>query len=469
MSNPVPKSCKNRKFISVLNTADETAVPTESFSIMSYNVLSQKNIRRTMFPYASSNSLKWKFRKGNLLSEIKHLRPDIICLQEVTIDHYHQVFQPEFTKWGYIGELHFSYGKNHGVAIMCLKEKFSIVSNMRIELGCQRNPNDPDSFYIPDNIAQIFVLEFNENSSTDSLIQSTNSNNSIPTTPNVESPLELDSQSENELDIGMPNKKHKSSNESLETSFKESHKNRIIVANTHLYWKPDGGFERFQQMTKILSCCKQLSADNKYPLLMCGDFNTTPDDTLYTLLTCPKPLKLSLDMTEQLLPTTTDYDSSEEQDDFPDGSNTDEKITQQLLEAQKNIDSIYNNDLNMVNSKLNKFYSDFKNYTFFSSYSNYSQYDESHLNNPKWTGEPLYTNYTNWKGTLDYIMIQRFPFKDTETNSINKCSTNNNSQAFVLKEILSIPNTTFLIPGLPNEVFSSDHISIMAKIDYYKN
>ena len=58
--------------------------------------------------------------------------------------------------------------------------------------------------------------------------------------------------------------------------------------------------------------------------------------------------------------------------------------------------------------------------------------------------------YSLFKGTLDYIFFQISDHSTDSNLSINPVS------------ILSIPNQVYLDPGLPNENFSSDHISLLA-------
>lgn len=56
---------------------------------MSYNVLAQKLLDEHPHLYQNHDSehLAWKTRWRNLFNEIKTLRPDILCLQEVQQTH----------------------------------------------------------------------------------------------------------------------------------------------------------------------------------------------------------------------------------------------------------------------------------------------------------------------------------------------------------------------------------------------
>lgn len=67
-----------------------------------------------------------------------------------------------------------------------------------------------------------------------------------------------------------------------------------------------------------------------------------------------------------------------------------------------------------------------------------------------WSGEPPYTNYTTWKGTLDYIFI--FPIKKEVEEA----------KSLELIGVLEIPPEELLSKqtALPSDIFPSDHISI---------
>jgi len=105
-----------------------------------------------------------------------------------------------------------------------------------------------------------------------------------------------------------------------------------------------------------------------------------------------------------------------------------------------------------------------------SSYASYRDNDPNHTVNPAWEkeyfkGEPTYTTYCSWKGTLDYIFLMNdndFKYEKDHNTDI----TFNPSYLNVTKN-LNIPDCKDLEPGLPNLRFPSDHICIMNEIDIY--
>jgi len=86
-----------------------------------------------------------------------------------------------------------------------------------------------------------------------------------------------------------------------------------------------------------------------------------------------------------------------------------------------------------------------------SVYGNYTTLVPSVKSNEYWTGEPPYTNFTAWKGTLDYIFM--FPIKQEHEKE---------KESLLLRSILEIPpeNVLNIQTALPSDTFPSDHISI---------
>lgn len=56
---------------------------SESFTVLSYNILSDAYASSEIYNYCPSWALSWTYRRQNLLREIVGYRADIVCLQEV--------------------------------------------------------------------------------------------------------------------------------------------------------------------------------------------------------------------------------------------------------------------------------------------------------------------------------------------------------------------------------------------------
>lgn len=75
---------------------------TNSFTLMSYNILAQHHIHSqpSLYHAHDSDALKWPHRFDALKREIDEISPDILCLQEVQQSHLTEIAN-HFNKLGY--------------------------------------------------------------------------------------------------------------------------------------------------------------------------------------------------------------------------------------------------------------------------------------------------------------------------------------------------------------------------------
>ncbi|KAJ2156327.1 RNA exonuclease ngl2 [Coemansia sp. RSA 552] len=393
---PVPESCKTRHWLSLdPQVAAPSPAPANSFTVMSYNVLCQKLIKRTLFPYANKSSLKWKTRRPLLLAELTHLRPDLVCLQEVYTKNWDDTFDMWFRREGYQAHLFQSVYKSHGVSIAWNKDRFAMVDQLGVNMD--RSSPVEGELLETGNVALVVALQRTD----------------------VE---------------GAPG---------------------VIVSNTHLFWKPSACYERLQQQILLMRAINMMKQKHPgYSVILCGDYNTTPDDAGYDLLTKPRPVALNEQQLDNLLPRSDDSDDDAESadesqaNDAGPGTATHEEsvasqrrrleILAQQAEAQLRVDTQRVD--RMVAALLRECPEPLA-----SCYSTYADLDPSY-HTDKWEGEPIYTNYTHWKGTLDYIFY-------SPDQGIRAC------------QVLSLPEKAKLRPGLPNNTYASDHISLVARFE----
>ncbi|KAJ3130525.1 hypothetical protein HK098_000090 [Nowakowskiella sp. JEL0407] len=377
------------------------------FSIMSYNVLAQCLVRRTLYPFSSKESLKGKIRVPRVINEIIQLNPDIACLQE--IDVFHEEYAGPFSKAGY----DFVYHKKnpekdigHGLAIIWKREKFE--------------KYDYRSFFFDQSLL-------------------THPTTHTPETGNIFQILAL---------------KIKNTGSSKLTG--------LIITNQHLYWRIPAIYERLRQlyvsMEESLSLRKSVVQESggNWAFYFCGDLNTCPNDGPYWLLT---KKELTAELLTQIQPVkwvskskeaalqaaANDAQSSNSEQPAPESSMKDNLPVEEIL------------------TPLSLMLSKFETYPkLYSSYEKYREIDVEHIVNPDWEvdketgkviehweGEPSYTNYGIWKGTLDYIFFTR----------------DNPDLNIKVTGLLNIPKLEQLKPAIPNDVFPSDHISVMAEIE----
>ncbi|KAJ1733104.1 RNA exonuclease ngl2 [Coemansia biformis] len=397
----IPGACRDRRWLPVAGGPGGPALA--SFTVMSYNVLCQKLIQRFLFPYASKSSLKWKTRRPLLLDELTHLKPDVMCLQEVFNKNWDDTFTMWFQREGYEFRRFQSKAKSHCVSISWNKDMFVAVDEVSVNMD--RSAMVCGETLETDNVALIVVLRLS---------------NAAPGTA-----------------AG------------------------IIVSNTHLLWHPNACYERLQQQIVLARALKEVQGKYPgYPMIACGDYNTTPDDAGYDLLTKPRPVVLSECQLDNLLPRTAEAGGGSDAEE--DGANNSGPVLaysemaaagtaaeteevrnkkQKLALEEQQAEEQLQRDTARVGRLVAAMQAECQ--PLVSCYGTYVELDPSYAT-PQWNGEPIYTNYAKWKGTLDYIFFSP-------------------GRGISVREVFSLPAEILMKPGLPNETFASDHVSVLAR------
>ena len=82
---------------------DDTETTNEIFSVLDYNILCDKYVTATQYPYTPSDALVWDYRRDLILKEIKGHDADVVCLQELDQGNYNDVFRRELAYSDYKG------------------------------------------------------------------------------------------------------------------------------------------------------------------------------------------------------------------------------------------------------------------------------------------------------------------------------------------------------------------------------
>uniref|UniRef100_A0A2P2M906 poly(A)-specific ribonuclease n=1 Tax=Rhizophora mucronata TaxID=61149 RepID=A0A2P2M906_RHIMU len=158
--------------------SDARIASSGTFTVLSYNILSDVYATSELYSYCPSWALSWPYRRQNLLREIVGYRADIVCLQEVQSDHYEEFFAPELDKHGYQAlykrkTMEVYSGNSHtvdGCATFFRRDRFSHVKKYEVEFNkAAQSLTDavvPSaqrktalSRLVKDNVALIVVLE----------------------------------------------------------------------------------------------------------------------------------------------------------------------------------------------------------------------------------------------------------------------------------------------------------------------
>ncbi|XP_070836203.1 protein angel homolog 1 [Chaetodon trifascialis] len=210
--------------------------PSMDFTVMSYNVLAQDLLEANweLYTHCPLEVLDWSYRCSLLLEEIMKWTPDILCLQEVQENHYHEHLYPVLSQMGYTCVYKRRTGtKTDGCATCYRSSCFSELSVTPLE------------FFRPEmelldrhNIGIVLLLR-----------------------PVVTRGSEVKAK-------GLP----------------------LCVANTHLLFNPRRGDVKLAQLAIMLaeinSVVKSCKAKGEHcNLIFCGDFNSVPQKPLYQLIT----------------------------------------------------------------------------------------------------------------------------------------------------------------------------------------
>eukprot|EP00249_Psilotum_nudum_P018680 c26914_g1_i1 orf=573-2312(-) len=210
----------------------------DRFVILSYNILGVESVnlhRRELYSRIPAFILNWEHRKQRILLEFDLWLPDVLCLQEV--DRFDEL-QEDLGQRGFKGVFKARTGAvRDGCAIFWREERFSLLQEESIEFK---------KLDLRDNIAQLCVLQSKHGKWTTSIT--------------------------GERTV----KRNKS-------------ENRVIVCNIHVLFNPNRGDIKIGQVRVLLKKAYALSKEwGRIPVIVAGDFNSTPQSALYQFMQSSK-------------------------------------------------------------------------------------------------------------------------------------------------------------------------------------
>ncbi|KAL1303184.1 hypothetical protein AAFC00_006609 [Neodothiora populina] len=278
---PDPAPPNERDWIS-LEDDSSTVNEDDRLRVMSYNILCDKACTLALYGHAPTRALSWENRREQILNELQGRDADILCLQEIDLESFDNFFRPELARSDYKGVF---WQKSRaqtmgekdsrfvdGCATFYKNAKYILLDKAVVEFG-RKAINRPDMkgehdifnrVMTRDDIATVTFLE---NRATGA---------------------------------------------------------RHIVVNIHVFWNPAFPDVKVVQVAILLETLKQLSdtwvnhpplkdkepfkyangddvngdiptkqpapsqkysSGSEIPMIICGDFNSTPDSGVYDLLT----------------------------------------------------------------------------------------------------------------------------------------------------------------------------------------
>ncbi|XP_049832497.1 2',5'-phosphodiesterase 12 [Schistocerca gregaria] len=230
-----------------------TRLEKESFRVVSYNILADlyadsDTARLQLFPYCPPYALNVDYRKQLFVKEILGYNADLICLQEVDSKVFNYDLLPVLSSEGYDGVFE-KKGKTVSEGLACFfhssKYKLLDTHNLILSEELPENPLFSDLWQkIRTNEPLITRLQARTTSLQVTVLDCVNSQRCL------------------------------------------------VVGNTHLYFHPDADHIRLLQAGMIILYLQDilLSVRRSLPgkeatLLLCGDFNSTPECGVYQLMT----------------------------------------------------------------------------------------------------------------------------------------------------------------------------------------
>ncbi|EPS68733.1 hypothetical protein M569_06033 [Genlisea aurea] len=235
-----------------------------TFTVLSYNILSDAYATSEQYSYCPSWALAWTYRKQNLLREIVGYRADIVCLQEVQSDHFDDFFAPELDKHGY-------------QALFKKKTTEVFGGNINTIDGCA-------TFFRRDRFSHVkkYEVEFNKaaQSLIDALVPTAHKKNALNRLikDNIALIVVLEAKFSNQ------------------SSDNPGRRQLVCVANTHIIVPQDLKDVKIWQVHTLLKGLEKIAASADIPMLVCGDFNSVPGSAPHSLLAVGKVEHLHPDL-----------------------------------------------------------------------------------------------------------------------------------------------------------------------------
>mmetsp|Transcript_15098 Transcript_15098/g.39221 ORF Transcript_15098/g.39221 Transcript_15098/m.39221 type:complete len:560 (-) Transcript_15098:386-2065(-) len=225
-------------------------------TVCTYNVLADLYALSDTYPYCPAWALAWAYRRRNLLRDMQQLGADVFCLQEVQADHYEQFFEPHMDKLGYSGvykrktrEFMGQYGKMDGCALFYRRDKLVPVDG------------------------QLHAVEFNTIAVNKYAQQGTDKKRIL-------NRLLKD----NVAQVGIF---------SIVGAGLNGSATHVCVANTHINANTEFSDVKLWQTQYLLLEIERIvseytggSLQHAMPIVIAGDFNSTPGSSPYTLMQC---------------------------------------------------------------------------------------------------------------------------------------------------------------------------------------
>ncbi|XP_030553167.1 carbon catabolite repressor protein 4 homolog 4 isoform X2 [Rhodamnia argentea] len=219
--------------------------------------------------YRTTSWLRWKARSQAILTILKNLGADFLCLQEV--DEYDGFYKGKMEILGYSGlYIQRSGQKRDGCGIFYKQDRAELVLEEKMDYNDLVSP----------------IEDYKDGSANKDSLEQSNGDRNIHKNPaSTNAP-------ENRGDPNDPRVRLKRDCVGILAAFrlKDLSRHVIVVANTHIYWDPKWADVKLAQAKYLLSRLAQFRdlVSDKFDcipaVIVAGDFNSTPGDEVYQCL-----------------------------------------------------------------------------------------------------------------------------------------------------------------------------------------
>jgi 2',5'-phosphodiesterase len=400
-----------------LSLAEMSGAPLR---VLTYNILADQNAYErssagkqvSFYPYVDVSILDRKRRMPLLLHEILSYQADIICLQEVDERMWRRFFRPALEQAGYQG--YFSTkqaeGQMEGIATLWSLHRFESVSS-----------DEMKSYSLNKLVMDTAMERNNKHWKSAASIANIFDNN-----------LELKDVIETKLGhvlqmVSLPLRRAKMTEKGKSTATPE----RLLLANTHLFYHPLGAHIRLMQMYAICRHFDRFQREESisYPMILCGDMNSSLRRAAGYLL-----------VNRQVLPSHTQIREHYNTFQWTDRNSSDEASVAEIQTRIEHTEEPGQHD----ETKWEDF-----------PCIELPEHFPSFL--PGYPTEPEFTHYLDaFVGSLDHIFIsqssQYRPF---------------GLATFCCAPMPTVEDATENV-AMPSEKFPSDHVSLVADVTFTK-
>lgn len=256
---PEPEAPPPRQWVF---SSSASRVSNGTFKVFSFNILADMYATRRRYPYCPLWSLLWTYRRNNILRELLSSQADVLCLQEVQMEHFDSFLYPKLKEAGYEGifkvKTRVSMSDNpkqmDGCAIFFKEDTFALMEQYGIEY------NEAARQHVQQQFQRQASSNIDPNYRTAALKRLLKGNIALVAVLEEINPLPFDKRT------------------------RGKRKRRLCVANTHIFWDPEFNDVKLWQTMVLCQELEKLVLSRQLPLIICGDFNSTVQSAVYQYL-----------------------------------------------------------------------------------------------------------------------------------------------------------------------------------------